>query len=181
MNDQSIEIRGYAIPFSQTRYIAAAGAVELIEPGAFDRTLCATTTVPLLCHSHDAPAIAMARLHADEYGLAFSALLDARRNWAALVAMTRCIAPLDQVSVDLIIEDKIVGRYGTNRLHRVTRAAAAHICITDAAAYGTATGVWPMHCDLADAPWRVRQMAADWERGCAMWNARRASALFSHY
>jgi hypothetical protein len=186
MND-FVQIRGYAIPFERTRFIATEGVVEVIDPHAFDDMLSRPLVVPVLWDSHgaDAPIFAnAATMFADDYGLGFAAMVDLRSqegrlspNWSRLRSMTSRNDPCDQCSVNLRIEKIERGRYGDDKLQRVVRASIDHIAITRNAAYGTMTGAWPTHVSISDAPWRIQGMAARWNGGRAAPKPRAKSAV----
>ena len=138
-------------------------------------------SVPLLFGSHEpsAPVIASrVSLHADNYGLGFSAMMDVRGydnpNWGRLRAMVSRYGASDQCSVLLRIERKRPGAISWSDLPSqiVTRASIDHITITASAAYGDMTGVWRGDCDLFAAPNRLQNLAALWADGRAAWNAR---------
>ena len=53
---ECVEICGYAVPFNRTRYVAAIGAVELIDPAAFKAMIGDRgRSVPILWDDHDGP------------------------------------------------------------------------------------------------------------------------------
>jgi hypothetical protein len=169
-----ISIAGYGVPFGKT--VLWGDDWIKIEPTAFDAMLAsAPPSVPLLWGSHDDEAPPVARsgtLFVDQYGLGFAATLDMRNtggrissNWGLLRQMTQRVAPLDQCSLNMIIDDERRVPYPGGVCRHVTRASFDHIAIVQKGAWGTGTGVWPTDRPIEDAPWHIRQMAARWECG----------------
>ncbi len=173
-----VAIRGYAIPFNRTIYIEEVG-VELIDRNAFRDMLRARRRYPVAIrwfdHDVDAYQIAgSAQLFDDGHGLGFSCTVDMRApyhggrssNWAVIASMTRSVNPVDQCSVgDFMIDEAVSDTVGGIACRRVLKATISHITITDHAAYRQYTGVWPSHCDLDRAPYRIQEMSARWEIG----------------
>lgn len=168
-----VTISGYSIPFGKVRAIGDA-RLEMIDAGAFDQWLNRRAAVPVVWDSHGAEAPVLASdvsvLFADDVGLGFSASVYMRARGGVgssyLAAMVRPRNPFDQCSVSFSIVDEDMVNVAGQRVHRVTKASVRHIAITDAAAYGAATGVWVDHLiDDLDAPYRLRVMAAQWRAG----------------
>lgn len=171
-----ITIRGYAAPFNRPMHVAGRG-VEVIDRGAFDHMLNKRGKIRVTWDSHadDAEVLAHdAELFVDGYGLAFSCQVDmrsagnGRRNWSIIRAITTCNNPADQCSVGGLAiaaerSDVVDGMPCT----RVVQASIDHITICRDAAYGRFTACWPTHLPIEDAPWRVQELAAQWQAGKA--------------
>ncbi|WP_068021050.1 HK97 family phage prohead protease [Rhodoplanes sp. Z2-YC6860] len=191
----AIELRGYAIPFNTTIFIN--GNYERVLPGAFDAMLgddiaLASRNIDVRVFSHDENAERIGdtksstlSLFSDSVGLGFSVTVDASASpWGYISAMTRRSCPSDQCSVNLVIEASRKSTHLGEPLISVTKASVEHIAIVSSAAYGKATGVWPVHCiDHPAAPSRLQKMASQWEAGSRRWSevqAQRRRERASH-
>jgi phage head maturation protease len=182
-----ITLRGYAVPFGRRVLLAATGNYERFDRHAFDGFLARRPAVAVQWadHSNDAPRLGSttsgtAGLFADSYGLGFWVRLDMRsRNgrlsdhWSRIRQITQRGNAADRCSIGgLHIDREVIEKHLGNLCRSVMSARIDHITITADAAYRDLTGVWPDHCDIADAPWRIQTMAQTWQAGHAAWNAR---------
>jgi hypothetical protein len=118
------------------------------------------------------------KLFADHYGLGFSAEVSLS-NWSRLRAMTARVAPMDQCSIGglRILRSKTDEHLGSRRT-TILAAEIDHITVTSSAAYGQHTGAWLAdQIDDPAAPWRLKNMAAQWEAGRRQQRSRRAPVV----
>ncbi len=182
-----VRICGYAAPFDQIGVFE--GLLEVIDRHAFDGMLAARSAkLPVLWNTHDvgaSPVATTADLFVDDFGLGFSFNLDfkshnfrASDNHWRLASIVSKADAYDQCSVgDLEIETQCTERHLLGTARRITKATIGHIAIvrSGTAAYKNCTGVWPTHCALNLAPYRIQQMAAQWEIGHNAWPVARAA------
>jgi hypothetical protein len=188
MTAECKRLNGRAIPFGKTIPLKD-GLCEMIESVAFDRFLASPENdVTLLAGGHEGTQIASTangslRLFADPFGLNFYADIEAgygHKNWHLIRAMRRPANSLlgmprrmDQCSVLLCPISTVSGLYLGARRERVLRARIEHICITERAAYGAATGAWICGDEEdAVAPLRIQEMAAEFQDGISVSPAR---------
>jgi phage head maturation protease len=188
MIPQFITIKGYAVPFNRTVWIG--DRQECFARCAFDAMFAAPRrrNVKLMWASHDdgAPVLANVdgrslNLFCDDYGLGFLAVLDMRSqngcvsgNWGRLADLKKSRNPVNRCSIgEFHASDSFEDEYlGAPRLC-IMEASVGHISIVSNAAYRDFTGAWDSGC-VADAPWRVRDMAEQWESGWRAWHASHA-------
>lgn len=183
------ELRGYAVPFNRIACVGDDGHLERFERTAFSAMLDHQhPSVSLRFQGHDAESPTLAprvALFADSYGLGFSAhvVLQDRQwspspHWARVKSIISRRDPADQCSVGgLRILASRKDRSKTGVVDVVLKATIDHISITPRAAYGTGTGCWPAHLvDDDAAPWRLREMAAQWDVGFRNFSADQVRA-----
>lgn len=162
----SVEIRGYAIPFLQAA--RCNGQIEFVDPRAFNSMLQRHHDTFLNFHSHDAePLCRGVTLFADDYGLGFSANLPSA-TWDAIRWFVT--GTCEYASVSLVVEQTERDYLPDGKpAGRIVKATIEHVTITDRPVYA-GTGVWPAVVVGAMPP-RLARLAQSWERGFASWNS----------
>jgi HK97 family phage prohead protease len=167
-------IRGYALPFNQPAYLSNT-LLERVMPGAFRAQLAdGRRPIRLQAYSHDPAEPAMAStadgtlsLFEDEDGLGFEAEYEPsahRWGWGIVRGMVSNAG----MGCSVNFSRRVKGRRadGGAWVDTVAVAEIDHICICADPAY-RGTRAWRADVLLDNAPERVRQLAARWERGRA--------------
>ncbi|MCC2651903.1 MAG: family phage prohead protease [Microvirga sp.] len=174
MNENIIVIRGYALQYNQTAYLSNT-LLERVMPGAFRAQLAdGRRAIRLQAYTHDPaePALASTEdgtltLFEDGYGLGWEALYEPyshSQRWGIVRGMVSD-AGLG-CSVNFCRRVKCRRADGGAWLDSVALAEIDHICLCPDPAY-PGTRAWRADVPLDNAPERVRQLAARWERGRA--------------
>jgi phage head maturation protease len=182
----AITIEGYALPYNSIAQVEVDGALEQFSPSALDGMFPLQGPVDLLWADHSPSAARLASsargtlsLFSDDYGIGFSAALDAldRDNQWRLREICKRQNPFAYASVGgLVIKASRWEKYRSANLKVITSAIFSHITITDEPAY-TATAVWRADVSLDAAPWRIRDLASQWDVGRAQWREPQSAAV----
>jgi hypothetical protein len=172
MND-FVQIRGYAAPYNRT--IMYGENWQRIAPGAFTAMLRQLPDIKLQWGSHEPDAECLASVKSggveffeDDFGLGFSFVLNLMKHRGQVAAITRRDRPADQCSVNMIVTnatDETI--FGSGHCNVIRAATIDHVAVGLTNAAYRDTGVWPTHCALDEAPWRIRELAARWREGRA--------------
>jgi Caudovirus prohead serine protease len=184
MSNDTILIRGYAVPFSQSTLYGEEQL--LVAPGAFDRMLAGPLPAIDLRwggHGDDAEIVAHSRdgeltLFSDAYGLGFSCRLD-RCHLPKIAQVTAAGAsPADRCSANILVDDELTEtRKGVQPLRTIKRASIDHIAIGLRHAAFAGTAIWIPDCGMENAPWRIQKIAGMWNAGHAAYIAKRTARV----
>jgi hypothetical protein len=176
---ERIILNGYAMPFGTPAVIG--DRLEQFEAGAFSALLSKSPTIDLRWESHEpeAPQLASTAdgtlsFFEDKFGLAFEARLDMSDfyNWSRVRAITQKKNPMSLVSVGgLFINSSRRERLNIGEVMTVTAATIDHVCLCRDAAYRS-TGIWPTHLPIEEAPWKIQNLALQWQEGRAAWDRK---------